>query len=76
MSFEYSWEKETETTRWDRAPQDTVWDIPETLVDPLDEFIEYSKDMVAPWEQELEDEEVFLSLEENPDLEEWLMKNV
>jgi len=61
MSYEYSWEKETETIRWDRVPQDTIWDSPEVWVEPI---------------VELEDEEEFLSLEENPDMEEWLMRNV
>ena len=67
MSYQYSWEKTT------------IWDSPETWEEPLSEFLENSEDMVAPWEEpmvELEDEESFLSLEENPDMEEWLMSNV
>ena len=67
MSFQYSWEKQT------------IWDTPEVWEDKLEEFVEYSSDLVAPWEEpmvELEDEESFLSLEENPDMEDWLMSNV
>ena len=67
MSFQYSWEKQT------------IWDTPEVWEESLEEFVEYSSDLVAPWEEpmvELEDEESFLSLEENPDMEDWLMSNV
>ena len=67
MSFQYSWEKTT------------IWDTPEVWEDKLEEFVEYSEDIVATWEEpivELEDEESFLSLEENPDMEDWLMSNV
>lgn len=59
MSYQYSWEKIT------------IWDFPETWEEPLEQFVEYSSDML-----ELEDEEPFLSLEENPEMEEWLMSNV
>lgn len=67
MSFQYSWEKQT------------IWDTPEVWEDKLEEFVEYSSDLVAPWEVEmvdLEDEEPFLSLEESPEMEDWLMSNV
>lgn len=67
MSFQYSWERPT------------IWDTPEVWEDKLEEFVEYSEDMVAPWAEpvvELEDEEPFLSLEENPEMEDWLMSNV
>lgn len=69
MSYQYSWEKQDQT----------IWDTPEVWEEKLEEFVEYSSDLVAPWEEpmvELEDEESFLSLEENPDMEEWLMSNV
>ena len=69
MSYQYSWEKQDQT----------IWDTPEVWEDKLETFIEYSEDLVAPWVEpmvELEDEESFLSLEENPDMEEWLMSNV
>jgi len=67
MSFEYSWERHT------------IWETPEVWEEPLGEFVEYSEDMVAPWDEpmiELEDEEPFLSLEESPEMEDWLMSNV
>jgi hypothetical protein len=67
MSFQYSWEKTT------------IWDTPEVWEDKLETFVEYSEDLVAPWEVEmvdLEDEEPFLSLEESPEMEDWLMSNV
>ena len=69
MSYQYSWEKQDQT----------IWDTPEVWEEPLSEFLENSEDIVAPWEVEmveLEDEESFLSLEENPDMEDWLMSNV
>jgi len=69
MSYKYSWEEQDQT----------IWDTPEVWEDKLETFIEYSDDLVASWVEpmvELEDEEDFLSLEENPDMEEWLMKNV
>ena len=67
MSFQYSWEKST------------IWDTPEVWEDKLESFVEYSEDLVAPWDEpmvELEDEEPFLSLEESPEMEDWLMSNV
>ena len=67
MSYQYSWEKPT------------IWDTPEVWEESLEEFVEYSSDIVATWDEpmvELEDEESFLSLEENPDMEDWLMSNV
>jgi hypothetical protein len=67
MSFEYSWERQT------------IWETPEVWQEPLSEFAEHSEDVVAPWHEpmvELEDEESFLSLEEDPEMEDWLMSNV
>jgi hypothetical protein len=69
MSYQYSWEEQDQT----------IWDTPELWEDNLEEFVEYSSDIVAAWEEpmaELEDEESFLSLEQNPDMEDWLMRNV
>jgi hypothetical protein len=66
MSFEYSWERHT------------IWETPEVWEEPCaDEKAELAG--VAPWLEpmvELEDEEPFLSLEENPEMEDWLMSNV
>ena len=67
MSFQYSWERPT------------IWDTPEVWEESLEEFVEYSSDMLDPFEVEmveLEDEEPFLSLEQNPEMEDWLMSNV
>ncbi len=61
-SFKYSWERQT------------IWETPEVMEEPLSEFVEYSEDMLLPWE--LEDEEPFVSLEESPEMEDWLMSNV
>ncbi len=61
-SFQYSWERQT------------IWETPEAMEEPLSEFVEYSEDMLSPWE--LEDEEPFVSLEESPEMEDWLMSNV
>jgi len=52
----------------------TIWETPEVMEEPLSEFVEYSEDMLLPWE--LEDEEPFVSLEESPEMEDWLMSNV
>jgi hypothetical protein len=66
MSFEYSWERHT------------IWETPEVWEEPCgDERAELAG--VALWHEpmvELEDEEPFLSLEENPEMEDWLMSNV
>lgn len=61
-TFQYSWERQT------------IWDTPEVMEEPLNNFVEYSEDMLSPWE--LEDEEPFVSLEESPEMEDWLMSNV
>ena len=69
MSYQYSWEKQDQT----------IWDTPEVWEEPLSYFLESSEDMLATWEEpivELEDEEPFLSLEQNPEMEDWLMSNV
>ncbi len=61
-SFKYSWERYT------------IWETPEVLQEPLSEFAENSEDLLPIWE--LEDEEPFVSLEEDPEMEDWLMSNV
>ena len=61
-SFKYSWERQT------------IWDTAEVLEEPLGDVVEHSENLVTPWE--LEDEEPFVSLEESPDMEDWLMSNV
>jgi hypothetical protein len=60
--FQYSWERQT------------IWETPEVLQEPLSDFAENSEDLLPIWE--LEDEEPFISLEESPDMEDWLMSNV
>jgi hypothetical protein len=61
-NFKYSWERYT------------IWETPEVLQEPLSEFAENSEDLLPIWE--LEDEEPFVSLEEDPEMEDWLMSNV
>jgi hypothetical protein len=60
-NFKYSWERYT------------IWDTPEVWEEPCgDEKAELAG--VVSWE--LEDEEPFISLEEDPEMEDWLMSNV